>query len=217
MAAKPEAEAHRNFHNRPERIDRIPQRQALQSVSVSASGPLRPPINPEIADAVSELAISLGQTGSEAERELRMQILMEDLSENLTAEAVRAAIKVGKRGEPGTPGWQFLPTLGQVMTAAETYLAEQRERHREARERREAAQRRALPPPDYAEPGDGGEAERAAIMAETFALLDAGNTKMRGAAHSGPAVEPLSWRILRESGLNVSPQMLAMRDRMRGS
>ena len=184
----------------------LPSRQAplRPSVSANASAQQRASINPAIADAVTELAISLGGQGSGEEREMRMQILMEDLSKSMDPETVRAAFEAGK------DEWEYLPTKAKVVAAAQPYLAERRAKMRADRENCEADARKRLPPPTYADPRDS-----AAIMAETFARIDAATRNLMGRSKADVTV-PYGERPLRSEPpavSDLSDAMRALRDR----
>jgi hypothetical protein len=155
-------------------------------------------------ELLAELAARFPKHGDPADEKPRLRLLAEDLSETMSSAELAAAIKVGRKT------WRFLPTLAEIVEAGADYRAERRDRQREAEQARLVAD---LHQPALPAPSADLEAERAALMAETMAKLDAGVAKLLRRDLEPPA-EPLSWRIMRESGRNVSPQLEAWRDEM---
>ncbi|WP_426163063.1 hypothetical protein [Sandarakinorhabdus sp. DWP1-3-1] len=130
-----------------------------------------------------------------------MQLLAEDLGETLDAQAFRAAIAEGRKT------WRFLPTLAEIIEAAQPFLAERRDRMRQERERNEAADRRALPAPAYVAPQD-----TAGTLAETFAKIDANTRELLGqgkAASFAPYAER-PHKIEMPAVSDASPALKAM-------
>jgi len=110
-----------------------------------------------------------GRDDSPQETAARLKLLMEDVSDALDAESASAAVRAGVRV------WRFLPTCAEVVEAAKEFIADRSLRRKIEREAREAAERKALPAPVYADPDDC-----AAILAKCYADLSAGYQNMEG-------------------------------------
>ena len=150
-------------------------------------------------ELLGELAARFPKNGDAADEKPRLRLLAEDLSETMGPLELSAAIKVGRKV------WRYMPTLAEIVEAGAEYREERRDRQRQADMRAAIADLRkpALPPPSV-----DLEAERAALIAETFAAIDAGTDKLL--KRDREAVdEPYSWRLQREAGLHVTPQLKA--------
>lgn len=134
--------------------------------SQQSSAQERQAINPAIADLVLELAARFNSNANAAEEKTRMRLLMEDLSERLDADALKAAIHEGKAD------WRFMPTLAEIIHAAQSFLSDRRQRNREASEAKAQAEHRALPAPVYADPGTDENKAALAFMRGRFAAAD---------------------------------------------
>lgn len=154
-------------------------------------------------ELLAELAARFPKNNGDDEKP-RLRLLAEDLSECVTVPELEAAIREGRKV------WRYLPTLAEIVEAGAGYRAERRDRHRESEQARLVADLRqpALPAPSA-----DLEAERAELLKATYSTLDAGIAKTLRRDIDLPA-EPLSWRIMREAGRNVSPQLEAWRDEM---
>lgn len=154
-------------------------------------------------ELLAELAARFPKHNGDDEKP-RLRLLAEDLSETMGPIELAAAIKEGRKV------WRYLPTLAEIVEAGAEYRAERRDRQRREDDRAELQRlhRPALPPPSA-----DLEAERAAMMAETFAKLDAGTDKLL--KRDRDAIdEPYSWRLAREAGQHVSPALRAFHARM---
>ena len=161
--------------------------------------PQRTPINPEIMELLAELVLRFpkGEKG-DGERQ-RLRLLAEDLSETMTPAALTAAIKEGRKT------WTTMPVLALILEAAKPYREEQRDKARDMALQREQAERHRL---QLAAPA---QFDSAPILAEMRAKIVAGTAALIGAASTDPD-EPITWRLMREAGRNISPQMEALRD-----
>lgn len=189
------------------RTDSAPGRQLASrgghplpsNCSPNSAGRVRPPIDPEVAELVAELAARFRSNASPAEEKLTLRLLMEDLSRLIDAEALAAAI------DAGVATWRFMPKAAEIIDAAAPFLADRRERAREARLRREAAERLALPAPG---PADAAERETVSRLlsdlakqmrvsnpnrpAMTRATPDAADAGQRASRLETPATSDLS-------------------------
>jgi len=110
--------------------------------------------------------VSFRANGSQPEEKLALRILMEDISERLDADAFKAAIREGKAK------WRFMPTLAEIVDAAQPFLTERRQRNREQREAIERAERTTLPAPAYVDPTTEENKAALAFMLGRFAAAD---------------------------------------------
>ncbi len=155
-------------------------------------------------ELLAELAMRFPKGSDEGGDEIRMRLLAEDLSETVTVPELEAAIREGRKV------WRYLPTLAEIVEAGAGYREARRDRQRMADLRSASAE---LQQPALPAPSADLEAERAALMAATFAKLDAGTDKMLKRDREAPT-EPYSWRLAREAGQHVTPALRAFHARM---
>ena len=151
-------------------------------VSESNSGQGRSAINPAIADLLTEYAIDRRVNLADKQEELRLTNLLAEVSEAMDADSVRAGLKAWKLQS------KWMPELCELVEAAKPFVAERRERNREAREAKERAAARALPKPEYVDPATIGDALK--FMHAKFAEADAkeGNASRKVDYTQGPLV-----------------------------
>ena len=184
-----------------------PWRQALahsQAVALPSSSnyspkaePPRSPINPAIMELLGELAMRFPKADNGDGDNLRIRVLAKDLSETMSPAALSAAIEEGRKV------WRFLPTLAEIIEAAEPYREEQRFRARQAQLREEG--RRLQPQPAIA----GPPIDNSALLTEVRAKIEAGTAALLGHTET-ETPEPLTWRQMREAGQVVSPKLRAL-------
>ena len=188
-------------------LDTSKRGHAPFSASSPKSAP-RTPINPDIMELLAELAVRFPKGGDGSDDDVRLRLLAEDLSDTMGPGELTAAIREWRKV------WRFLPTLAEIIEAGTDYRAERRDARKADDNRRIVNELRALPAPEPLD-ADEADAQRAAMMRDLAAKIDAGTQKLRGTSSDDPIAEPLTWRLQREAGGALLPQTIALRDAMR--
>lgn len=175
---------------------------ALQSPASSPKPMAR--IDPAINERVAMLASRFPKGGDEGEEFARLRLLAQDLTETMDVAAVDAAISEGRKT------WRFLPTLAEIIEAAQPFLAERRAKMKSDRERREAEEAKRLAPPVYVDAADTD-----AMLKALYAKIDAGSRQLMGLAPGADWVAPADRQALpTPEHSDLSPRMIAMRDHL---
>ena len=153
----------------------LPARSRQSSPRPSPMPSATPPQshNPRIGMRLTEFAGLKGMNLDDDQQKLKFEHVVARASESFDMATLNAALRVCDDRKPFFPDWS------ELLDAAQPFLAERRAMLREERERKEAAERRRLAPPVYADPRDNS-----ALLAEVFAKLAEGDRALKG---SGPA------------------------------